>query len=314
VGSNPRAKIKSCATFQEFVVEQIYRKNCIYNNSMPYINSRTAPNNNTEPEGAMKLNETIQYSDLLTKVGKPVAYFPRIAEALNCVPAAIFLCQFLYWEGKQVDPEGWIYKTGTDIQKETGLKRSGQETARKKLIQLGLMEEERRGIPAKMYYKFDWNRFNELLGQYFEEKEESPKKDVVPTVLYQMKEVFDKFYTEEYPIGFQWKKDKKGGDHWSGLNKLKACFEERLKVKKIQALGGATEAGILISDEEIINSFTHFLSSLPKYYKEKHYTPMGLYGRFNEIVRDVQNLKKTNGEPAATQTDRHKKNAARAAG
>lgn len=104
--------------------------------------------------------------DALRLVGRPVAYYPKIAEALGSVDAAIFLCQFLYWEGKQSDKDGWIYKTIEEIKKETGLSYYEQKRSRKILKELGILEEKLFGLPARLYFKFNWNRLNEILLNY----------------------------------------------------------------------------------------------------------------------------------------------------
>ena len=52
------------------------------------------------------------------------------------------------------------------MQSETGMGRTEAEGARKKLRDLGLVTEERRGVPAKLWYRIDKARLNELLGQY----------------------------------------------------------------------------------------------------------------------------------------------------
>jgi hypothetical protein len=59
---------------------------------------------------------------------------------------------------------GWFYKTITQWEEETGLSRHEQETARKALRGLSFWQEERRGIPAQMFYRVDIQALsNELL-------------------------------------------------------------------------------------------------------------------------------------------------------
>jgi hypothetical protein len=104
--------------------------------------------------------------DLLTDVGRPVAYYPKIAEVAGGATSAIFLCQFIYWEGKQKDPDGWIYKTQANIKEETGLTRYEQETVRKKLKAKGLLEEKYQGIPRKLYYRINLDALNDVWEAY----------------------------------------------------------------------------------------------------------------------------------------------------
>jgi hypothetical protein len=83
---------------------------------------------------------------------RPVAYHPALAKVIG-VKEAIFVCQLLYWDGRGRMPGGWIYKTQPDWTDETGLSRYEQETVRKHLIKNGLLEEKRRGVPARLYYR-----------------------------------------------------------------------------------------------------------------------------------------------------------------
>lgn len=77
------------------------------------------------------------------------------------------LSQAIYWakRGKtHSDGEAWFYKTQADWEEETGLSRREQETARKKLIGLGVMNEKRTGVPARIFFSIDFNKLEELLG------------------------------------------------------------------------------------------------------------------------------------------------------
>lgn len=84
---------------------------------------------------------------------RPIAFHPALARALGSINSAVFVGQLLYWTGKQEDPDGWIYKTQAEIEEETTLTRYEQEGARRVALSLGVLFEERRGIPAKMYYR-----------------------------------------------------------------------------------------------------------------------------------------------------------------
>jgi hypothetical protein len=69
--------------------------------------------------------------------------------------AGIFMRQLLYWVGRQHDPEGWIYKTQSEMEQETGLARRQQEKARKILCKNGVLKEDRRGVPCRLWYWVD---------------------------------------------------------------------------------------------------------------------------------------------------------------
>jgi hypothetical protein len=67
--------------------------------------------------------------------------------------AGIFLRQLVYWTGREHDPEGWIYKTQAEMERETGLSRKQQERAREILGKYGVLEEKKRGLHRKLWYR-----------------------------------------------------------------------------------------------------------------------------------------------------------------
>ena len=107
------------------------------------------------------MNEAIK--NLLTD--KPIAYHPILARIGGSITAGIFLSQLLYWTGKGAAPDGWIWKTQEEMETETALTRYEQEGARKNLLKRGILEEQRRGIPARMYYRVNLDALGELLAE-----------------------------------------------------------------------------------------------------------------------------------------------------
>lgn len=94
---------------------------------------------------------------------RPIAYFPSIAKAVGDVTSAVLLSQLLYWQGRQADPDGWIFKTQAELTEETGLSRKNQETARKILVRNKLIEEARKGVPAKMHFRCNFDAISAIL-------------------------------------------------------------------------------------------------------------------------------------------------------
>lgn len=96
----------------------------------------------------------MRLGDVLRGIGRPVTYFPALCPMVGGVNACILLCHLLWWSDQGDDPE-WIYKTQRDIEDETGLTRREQDTARAKLVDLGLVLVERRGVPPVLHYHVD---------------------------------------------------------------------------------------------------------------------------------------------------------------
>lgn len=96
---------------------------------------------------------------------RPIAFHPQLARVLGGINEALLFQQLAYWSDKGSDPE-WIYKTQRDIQDEITLTRTQQENARKKLRSLGVIEEDKRGVPAKLYFRVIWDRVYELLEEH----------------------------------------------------------------------------------------------------------------------------------------------------
>ena len=98
---------------------------------------------------------TIDKAVLHSLLASPLYYFVDFTRLTGDPSAGIFLSMLFAWHGKSHDPDGWVYKTRDDIEAETGLTRRSQETARKKLRKLGLLLEDKRGVPAKCYFRLD---------------------------------------------------------------------------------------------------------------------------------------------------------------
>ena len=94
---------------------------------------------------------------------RPIAFHPSLARLFGGINEALFFQQIAYWSGKGDDPE-WIYKTREEIESETCLSRYQQEQARKTLVKLGVLEETKRGLPAKLYYRINWDKLYDLHG------------------------------------------------------------------------------------------------------------------------------------------------------
>lgn len=107
----------------------------------------------------------MKLTDFLQDVGRPVAYYPELRKITGSTNATILLCQFIYWRGKESDPEGWLYKTSYDIQNETGLSYGEQKTARRDLVEAGLLDEHYARLDHQMKFKLNLEVINDKWGK-----------------------------------------------------------------------------------------------------------------------------------------------------
>lgn len=84
---------------------------------------------------------------------RPVAYHSSFVKLGAGATGALMLSQAVYWSSRTNDQDGWFYKSQTEWEEETGLTRYEQEGARKKLAKLGFLEEKKKGLPCKLYYR-----------------------------------------------------------------------------------------------------------------------------------------------------------------
>jgi len=97
---------------------------------------------------------------------RPIAFHRCLAELSGSVAGGLMLSQALYWSKRTSDADGWFWKTAEDWHEETTLTRREQETARKSLREIdggNVWFEERRGVPAKLYFRLDTDRLMEIL-------------------------------------------------------------------------------------------------------------------------------------------------------
>ena len=115
-------------------------------------------------------------------VGRLIAYYPDFTLLPGMsVTGAVFLSQAFYWSENITAKSrgGWFYKKqrGEDSwESETGLSPKQQANARKSLAKLGILKEERIGVPAIVWYRVDCERLLELLVEHVELKNSSKNR------------------------------------------------------------------------------------------------------------------------------------------
>jgi hypothetical protein len=107
------------------------------------------------------VNITPDYSLLLSILDRPIAFHRVFVTISGSVLAGLMLSQAVYWHPRGRAADHWFHKTREEWATETGMSRSEQETARKKLLAIKtkdgapIWSEDLRGVPAKMWYRVD---------------------------------------------------------------------------------------------------------------------------------------------------------------
>ena len=85
---------------------------------------------------------------------RPIA-FHRSFVPFAGVTGALFLSQAIYWQQRTQSEDGFFYKTAADWERETGLTQHEQSTARARLRDIGILQETKRGIPCKCFFRIN---------------------------------------------------------------------------------------------------------------------------------------------------------------
>ena len=92
---------------------------------------------------------------------RPIAFHRCFVRLGIGITGAVMLSQAVYWSKRTENLEGWFHKSIEEWEEETGLTRFEQETAKRKLK--GILEIERRGIPARLYFRINWENLEKSL-------------------------------------------------------------------------------------------------------------------------------------------------------
>jgi hypothetical protein len=92
-----------------------------------------------------------------------VGYSPDLARAVGGATIGLFLSQLLFLSDKGNNPEGWIYKSEAEMAKETGLSKREQQTARRKLLALGVIAIMRGGWKNTYHFKVIWEKLYQVV-------------------------------------------------------------------------------------------------------------------------------------------------------
>jgi hypothetical protein len=92
-----------------------------------------------------------------------VGYSPDLARIVGGATTGLFLSQLLFLSDKGANPEGWVYKSEQEMGKETGLTKREQQTARRKLLSLGVIAIMRGGWKNTYHFKVIWEKLYQVI-------------------------------------------------------------------------------------------------------------------------------------------------------
>lgn len=115
--------------------------------------------------------------------GAFVTYLSDIARMTGSTDAALLLSYLWGWQRGATAQErgGWLWATQAQIETDTGLTRYQQESARARLRACGLLEEERRGLPRRLWYHIVAERLEAILTAFEARRNPAPPAST-PTV------------------------------------------------------------------------------------------------------------------------------------
>jgi hypothetical protein len=119
----------------------------------------------------------MRFAEFVRNSGSPVDYYPRLAIALGGVKEAVFVCQLLYWEGKQSDPQRWIHKSLEEVRAETGLSRYEQDGVRRTLESAGILESRYDRLVHRLYFRVDLGRLSDCWEAEYPSEERAEDTD-----------------------------------------------------------------------------------------------------------------------------------------
>jgi hypothetical protein len=95
-----------------------------------------------------------------------VGYSPDLARIVGGATIGLFLSQLLFLSDKGHNPEGWVYKSEAEMGKETGLSKREQQTARRKLLALGIIAIMRGGFRNTYHFKVLWEKLYQVIEKF----------------------------------------------------------------------------------------------------------------------------------------------------
>jgi hypothetical protein len=118
----------------------------------------------TQPHQQKAQNNRQKVKDLLPN--RTVGYSPDLARAVGGATIGLFLSQLLFLSDKGANTDGWVYKSEQEMGKETGLTKREQQSARRKLLSLGVITIMRGGWKNTYHFKVVWEKLYQVIAGF----------------------------------------------------------------------------------------------------------------------------------------------------
>jgi hypothetical protein len=126
-----------------------------------FQNGHKSPRIPTLPHQQRAKDHRQRIKDMLPN--RVVGYSPDLARAVGGATVGLFLSQLLFLSDKGANPEGWVYKSEAEMGKDTGLTKREQQTARRKLLSLGVIAIMRGGWKNTYHFKVIWEKLYQVI-------------------------------------------------------------------------------------------------------------------------------------------------------
>jgi hypothetical protein len=128
-----------------------------------FSNGHKSPRVPTPPHQQKAKDHRQQVKDMLPN--RVVGYSPDLARIVGGATTGLFLSQLLFLSDKGANLDGWVYKSEQEMGKETGLTKREQQTARRKLLSLGVIAIMRGGWKNTYHFKVIWEKLYQVIQQ-----------------------------------------------------------------------------------------------------------------------------------------------------
>ncbi|AOY88630.1 replication protein O [Marinobacter salinus] len=117
---------------------------------------------------------------IIDLMARPIAFNRAFVDLGLGMCGAMMLSQSLYWRARTRNPDGWFYKSQKEWQEETGMTRREQETARRRLTAAGFLEEQRKGVPARLHFRVNIEAVEAALEDVSSRMAQTANQDCAP--------------------------------------------------------------------------------------------------------------------------------------